>query len=461
MPDGTPSTTTESQGTTYSPPTTVPDDTPSTNTVEQASQGTSNSSPTTVPDGTPSTTTEEPAGLGTTDSLPTIEPITSQPPSPFASPSPSDTPLPTVEAPTGQEQDSTTGSSPTTEPMHFPPTQLEPNSMPSQPLPVDSISPTAISRDLLATLISEPVTTSVIVYDPTVSLEHPSELNTLPLLLIAVIVGLLVVAFIALLLSVVVGFVVVRKRRQPRRKTVQVENGYRAVPSNDSNSLTSSVSDSSSENRTAATNPMVHVVEITTDSGEATGTSSVGASLHTDGGVEEENDDGLGPEPCKKTDLEQDMEAAILELSIAGHDQRPVPGLEVAPPTPEHDKLHFYLMAPGDRLTPDSDLKLSHDRLTPEFDLNLSRDRLTPDFDFTLSRDRLTPNIDLGLPGDRTTPDFSITMSVASAGGSLSDISIEKFDLGALVSEEEREDDTAGTETPTCDTPNTADPDTL
>ena len=321
------------------------------------------------------------------------------------------------------------------------------------------------------------MTTSVTVYDPTVSLEHPSELNTLPLLLIGVIAGLLVVAFIAILLSVIAGFVV-RKRRQPRRKTLwQAENGYRAVPNNDSNSLTSSVSDSSSDNRMATTNPMVHVVEMATDSGEATGTSSEGASLHTDGGVEEENDEGLGPEPCKKTDLEQDMEAAILELSIAGHDQRPVPGLEVAPPTPEHDKLltpDFDLMAPGDRLTPDSDLKLSRDcltpesdlklsqdRLTPEFDLNLSRDHLTPEFDLNLSRDRLTPNVDLGLPGDRTTPDFSITMSVASAGGSLSDISIEKVDLGALLSEEEREDDTAGTETPTCDTPNTADPHTL
>ena len=51
------------------------------------------------------------------------------------------------------------------------------------------------------------------------------------------------------------------------------------------------------------------------------------------------------------------------------------------------------------------------------------------------------------------------TMSVTSACGSLSDISIEKVDLGALTSGAEDSSDTSlGTVTPTCDEPNTCDP---
>ena len=383
-----------------------------------------------------------------------------------------------------------TGSIPNTDPVQvtdddttLTPTQFEPGSTDSITLPIDP---------------SDTSPRPSIVFDPTDGLEPPSEPNNLPIFLIVILVGLLIIAFVALLLSVIVGLVV-RRRRQPRRKTVwQTENGYRAVSSNDSNSRTSSsVSDSSSrENRTATTNPMVQVhVEMATNSGDATGMSSGGASLQTDGSMNEEASLYTGgmedPEPCKKTDLEQDMQVAILELCIAGHDQQTIPSLEVAPPTPEQEKLtpDFDLMGPADRLTPDSssdlkdwltpysDLALSRDCLTPDSDLEMSRDRLTPDSDLKdqltrysdlqLSRDhltpdldRLTPKFDQSVPGDRHTPDFSITMSVASACGSLSDISIEKVDLGALASsaEDSGSDTSSGTVTRTCDEPNTCDP---
>ena len=308
---------------------------------------------------------------------------------------------------------------------------------------------------------------------PTDSVKNPSDSSGPPILIIALIAGVAVIAFLALLVSVIAGFLVRRRKRRPRSKTVrQTESGgYTAVPINDTNSHTSTASSGSAENRVAATNPMVCVVDLTTEGTASTATSSDG-----DGASLPPDYDSI--EPSKKTDLE-DMEAAVLELSLVEQNQphttplNPPPDITLTLPddqttpdprlTPRKLLTSDLSLCPStERLTPDLSISLSVDHLTsdpnltprklmtPDFSLGPSTERLTPDLSISLSVDQLTSDLalsaerltpDLTMSVDRLNSDLTVSLPAISSRRSLSVLSMVKVDLGALASDEETEEE--------------------
>ena len=144
-----------------------------------------------------------------------------------------------------------------------------------------------------------------------VSIESPSERNSFPYLLIAIVGGIFLLIVISLILTVIVGFVLKRRRKQRTKTVWHTElgggNTYAALPTRDSSSGNSSPNN----NRVECTNPRMYS-DIHSDDTMSTASATVIPSSDSENGVT------LTPEPCKKIDMEveEDMEAAVLEMSI-------------------------------------------------------------------------------------------------------------------------------------------------